>query len=218
MHGVTKEVWQLARASRALHAGETFLTGSESVYCELLRHIEETQGVVLRVLPDILTGASAGGINAVFLAEAIYSGRSLEPLTELWLEMADVDKLLDPEARPWSRLAKQWAWPLVQFILTRPGNAVSESVAPETRKEVRAKLSRFIRSRWFAPPFSGIGFSRLLCRAVTAMRSVPTAGPPMKVRFIAVNGSKSPSTSTTICSISFRRCGSGARYSPCVSF
>ena len=75
MHGVTKEVWQLARASRALHAGETFLTGSESVYCELLRHIEETQGVVLRVLPDILTGASAGGINAVFLAEAIYSGQ-----------------------------------------------------------------------------------------------------------------------------------------------
>ncbi len=177
MHGVTKEVWQLARASRALHAGETFLTGSESVYCELLRHIEETQGVVLRVLPDILTGASAGGINAVFLAEAIYSGRSLEPLTELWLEMADVDKLLDPEARPWSRLAKQWAWPLVQFILTRPGNAVSESVAPETRKEVRAKLSRFIRSRWFAPPFSGIGFSRLLCRAVTAMRSVPAEHP-----------------------------------------
>jgi patatin-related protein len=177
MHGVTKEVWQLARASRTMHAGETCLTGSESVYCELLNHIQETQEVTLRVLPDILTGASAGGINAVFLAEAIYSGRSLEPLTELWLEMADVDRLLDPEARPWSRMAKQWAWPLVQFLLTRPGNAVSESVAPETRKEVRAKLSRFIRSRWFAPPFSGIGFSRLLCKAVTAMRSVPAEHP-----------------------------------------
>ena len=177
MHGVTKEVWKLARASRAAHSGTNCRTGSESVYCELLHHIEAEQGLMLRVLPDILTGASAGGINAVFLAEAIHSGRSLEPLTDLWLDMADVDKLLDPEAQPWSRMAKQWAWPLVQFILTRPGNAVSESVAPETRREVRAKLSRFIRSRWFEPPFSGIGFSRLLCEAIAAMGSVPAEEP-----------------------------------------
>ena len=177
MHGVTKEIWKLAQASRAVHAGETCAFGSEKVYSELLRDIAKKDGLLLRVLPDILTGASAGGINAVFLAEAIHSGRSLEPLTELWLEMADVDKLLDPEARPWSRVAKLWAWPIVQFVLTRPGNAVSESVAPETRREVRAKLSRFIRSRWFAPPFSGIGFSRLLCQALTAMRSVPAEAP-----------------------------------------
>jgi hypothetical protein len=45
---------------------------------------------------DILTGASAGGINAIFLADAISTGRSLEPLTDLWLETADVDRLLDP--------------------------------------------------------------------------------------------------------------------------
>ncbi|MDD3799497.1 MAG: patatin-like protein [Novosphingobium sp.] len=177
MHGVTKEIWKLARASRSIHAGEACPEGSETVYRDLLQHIDTEQGLLLRVLPDILTGASAGGINAVFLAEAIHSGRSLEPLTELWLDMADVDKLLDPEARPWSHLAKRWAWPLVQFLLTRPGNAVSESVAPETRKEVRAKLSRFIRSRWFAPPFSGIGFSRLLCKALTAMRSVAAEAP-----------------------------------------
>ena len=177
MHGVTKELWKLARASRAVHSGELCIGGSERVYCDLLNDMEEKQGLELRVLPDILTGASAGGINAVFLAEAIHSGRSLEPLTNLWLEMADVDKLLDPEARPWSVMTKQWAWPLVQYVLTRPGNAVSESVAPETRKEVRAKLSRFIRSRWFAPPFSGIGFSRLLCKAFEVMRSVPPDEP-----------------------------------------
>ncbi|OCC24545.1 patatin [Croceicoccus estronivorus] len=177
MHGVTKEIWKLARASRSTHSGKKYRDGSEAVYCDLLRHIDSEHGLMLRILPDILTGASAGGINAVFLAEAIHSGRSLEPLTELWLENADVDRLLDPEARPWSRVAKQWAWPIVQFLLTRPGNAVSESVAPETRQEVRAKLSRFIRSRWFAPPFSGIGFSRLLCKALTAMRGVPAEDP-----------------------------------------
>lgn len=180
MHGVTKELWKLARASRAFHTGESLgegIAGSDHVYLRLLRHIEASRQLRLRVLPDILTGASAGGINAVFLAEAIHSGNSLEPLTDLWLSMADVDRLIDPEAKPWSRLAKAWAMPLVHFVLTRPGNAVSESVAPETRAEVRAKLSRFIRSRWFAPPFSGIGFSRLLYSALEAMAKVPAGGP-----------------------------------------
>lgn len=177
MHGVTKEVWKLARASRSASEGSACLAGSERVYCDLLRDIASTQKLELRILPDILTGASAGGINAVFLAEAIHSGFSLEPLTDLWLDMADVDMLLDPEARPWSRITKQWAWPLVQYLLTRPGNAVSESVAPETREEVRAKLSRFVRSRWFEPPFSGIGFSRLLWKALSAMHSAPPDAP-----------------------------------------
>jgi patatin-related protein len=177
MHGVTKELWKLARASREFHSARSCGSGSEEVYCRLLEHVAKKHELRLRVLPDILSGASAGGINAIFLAEAIHSGRSLEPLTELWLSTADVDQLLDPEAKPWSRMAKQWAWPIVQFVLTRPGNAVSESVAPETREEVRTKLSRFIRSRWFAPPFSGIGFSRLLSQALTAMASVPPDGP-----------------------------------------
>jgi patatin-related protein len=177
MHGVTKEVWKLARASRSNSEGRLCQSGSERVYCELLRDIAATQNLELRILPDILTGASAGGINAVFLAEAIHSGFSLEPLTDLWLDTADVDMLLDPEARPLSRITKQWTWPLVQYLLTRPGNAVSESVAPETREEVRGKLSRFVRSRWFEPPFSGIGFSRLLSRALSAMHSAPVGSP-----------------------------------------
>ena len=177
MHGVTKEVWKLARASRAAHGHDDRTEGSEQVYFRLLRHIEQERELKLRMLPDILTGASAGGINAVFLAEAVHSGRSLEPLTELWLATADVDRLIDPDAKPWSRMAKQWAWPLIQFVLTRPGNAVTESVAPETRAEVRTKLSRFMRGRWFAPPFSGIGFSRLLYQALDAMRNTEANGP-----------------------------------------
>lgn len=177
MHGVTKELWKLARASRAFHNGDQCTEGSDAIYCKLLQYIEEKHDLRLRVLPDIVTGASAGGINAVFLAEAIHSGHSLEPLTKLWLTCADIDQLLDPEARPWSQMAKRWAMPLVYFLLTRPGNAVSESVAPETRDEVRKKLSRFIRSRWFAPPFSGIGFSRLLCNALKSMEHVPAEGP-----------------------------------------
>lgn len=171
MHGVTKELWKLARASRIHHSDEEIESGSEAVYRRLLERIERHHGLRLKVLTDIVAGASAGGINGVFLAQAIHSGQSLEPLTELWLERADVDVLIDPDARPWSRMAKFWAMPLVYWLLKRPGNVVSASVAPETRAEVRSKLSRLIRSRWFEPPFGGLGFSRLLAEALDAMKS-----------------------------------------------
>ena len=169
MHGVTKELWKLARASRAFHGGSGISGGTEDIYQRLLKRIESHFKLRLRVLPDIVAGASAGGINGVFLAQAVHSGQSLEPLTKLWLDRADVDVLLDPDARPGSRIAKFWAMPIVYWLLKRPGNLVSASVAPETRREVRAKLSRLIRSRWFEPPFGGLGFSKLLCEALDAM-------------------------------------------------
>lgn len=171
MHGVTKELWKLARASRDYHQGASPLGGTEAIYARLLERIERHFKLRLRILPDIIAGASAGGINGVFLAQAIHSGHSLEALTELWLERADVDVLLDPDARPGSRIAKFWAMPIVHWLLKRPGNVVSESVAKETRSEVRAKLSRLIRSRWFEPPFGGLGFSRLLCEALSLMEA-----------------------------------------------
>ena len=169
MHGVTKELWKLARASRNFHGESQADSGSEGVYRRLLQEIEHQHSLRLRVLIDIVAGASAGGINGVFLAQAIHSGQSLEPLTQLWLDRADVDRLLDPDARLWTRFAKFWAVPIVRYFLSRPGNVVSVSVAKETRKEVRGKLSRLIRSRWFEPPFSGIGFSRVLAEAFDAM-------------------------------------------------
>lgn len=178
MHGVTKELWKLSRASRAFLANEKCTEGTECVYHKLLHHIEATHGLRLRVLNDIVAGASAGGINGVFLAQAIHSGQSLEPLTELWLERADIDVLLDPDARPWWKFAKFWAQPIVWWVLTRPNNVVSASVARETRAEVRRKLSRFIRSRWFEPPFGGLGFSRLLAEAFDAMAK-SEHGPPL---------------------------------------
>jgi patatin-related protein len=177
MHGVTKELWKLACASRSFHADEPAPEDSQGVYRRLLDFLETRHGLRLRVLADIVAGASAGGINGVFLAQAIHSGQSLEPLTALWLERADVDVLLDPSAKPWSRLAKFWAAPIVRFVLTRPGNVVAESVAPETRSEVRTKLSRLIRSRWFNPPFGGLGFSRLIADALAAMAATPAGGP-----------------------------------------
>ena len=187
MHGVTKELWKLARASRAYHDGERSNAGPnagpdagivEQAYIKLFEQIERDRGIRLRVLPDIVTGASAGGINAVFLAQAIHSGQSLEPLTELWLKNADVEVLTAPEAKPWSRMAKAWFMPVVWYLLRQPDSAVSESVAPETREEVRRKVANLMRGRWFQPPFSGPNFSRLLFNALRAMADEP-AGPPL---------------------------------------
>ena len=171
-------IWHLARASRASHSQEPSTGRSEAVYRTLIDHIAETQGLHLRVLADILSGASAGGINAVFLAQAIHSGQSLDPLTDLWLDNADVESLVHPDARPLWRFAKFWAQPFVEWLLRRPDSAVSESVSPETRAEVRHKVSRFIRGRWFEPPFSGLGFSGLLCGGFVAMRE-GKQGPPL---------------------------------------
>lgn len=172
MHGITKEIWHLARASRAFNQpAAPPLDGVAGAYRDFLQEIERTDGLRLRVLPDILTGASAGGINAVFLAQAIHSGHSLEPLTDLWLENADVSELTDPNAEPMWRYAKLWAQPIAEWFLRRPGNAVSETVSPETRAEVRHKVSRFVRGRWFSPPFSGSRFSAMLHEALTKMEA-----------------------------------------------
>ncbi|QZD88278.1 patatin-like protein [Qipengyuania psychrotolerans] len=177
MHGVTRELWHLARASRDFHSGKRPDSGVDQVYVDLLAAIEDDCELRLRVIPDIMSGASAGGINAVFLAQAIYSGQSLDPLTDLWLEVADVDELIDPEAKLRWRGGKFWAQPLATWLLGRPGTEIAEQVAPETREKVRRKVSHLIRGRWFEPPFSGLGFSKLLERAFTAMADAPVETP-----------------------------------------
>lgn len=172
MHGITKEVWKLSAASRAFY-DDVPQRGSGRVYGELLNAIAAKSGVRLRVLADIVAGASAGGINGIFLARAIATGQSLDPLTELWLKDADVDSLLDPDARPLSAATKFWAVPLAGWAMKRRGNVIDRTVGEDAQAEVRAKLSRFVRARWFEPPFGGETFSELLLDAFDAMQGGP---------------------------------------------
>lgn len=169
MHGITKEIWKLARASRSFMDGAESDSGSQAVYRDLLAMVEDEAGVRMRVFTDIIAGASAGGINGIFLAQAVTTGQSLEPLTDLWLECADVERLLDPDARPLSRFTKIWATPIAWMAANKPGGTVDQTVDPETRDEVKSKLSSFVRARWFAPPFGGPGFTNLLLDALDAM-------------------------------------------------
>ena len=171
MHGITREIWHLIRASKAHLERGPAGTGSEIAYRELLELIETKSGTRMRVLTDIVSGASAGGINGVFLAQAIVTGQSLEPLTDMWLKNADVEVLLDPDARPLSRFSKFWAAPIAWTVLRRRGGPVQMTVAKEARDEVATKLSRFVRARWFQPPFGGQVFSSLLLNALEAMKA-----------------------------------------------
>ena len=168
MHGITKELWHLARASCAVNAGTAPPSPTATVYAELLNEIAGRSDTLLRVLIDIVAGASAGGINGIFLGQAIASGQSLEPLTELWLDSADVEALIDPSAAPPSRFSKVWALPLAWMAAGRSESALDDA-DETTREEVRRKLSHFIRSRWFEPPFSGAGFTNRLLDAFAAM-------------------------------------------------
>ncbi len=168
MHGITKEVWRMVRASRAAHAGEPPADGTQGVYRALLEEMEALAGIRFRVLADIIAGASAGGINGIFLAQAITTGQSLEPLTDLWLTSADVEALIDPAAAPASRFSKMWALPLAWVAAGRSADSVA-ALDDATRDEVRTKLSHFVRSRWFEPPFGGATFTGLLLDAFDAM-------------------------------------------------
>ena len=169
MHGITKEIWRLARASCAERDGAD---SRPDVYRELIEEIRETSGVNLRVLVDILAGASAGGINTVFLAQAIATGQSLDPLTDLWMDNADVEALLEPRQRPAHRFAKIWAVPIAWLVANR-SKTVDETVEAGAREEVRTKLEHFVRSRWFEPPFGGKRLANTILDAFAAMAKGP---------------------------------------------
>ena len=53
-----------------------------------------------RLQVDIITGASAGGLNAALAGMAIAHGTSLACLRKVWMDTADIDSLLDmPRSR-----------------------------------------------------------------------------------------------------------------------
>ncbi|MEZ5654370.1 MAG: patatin-like protein [Sphingobium sp.] len=178
MYGITKEIWHIARASRDFHDDSVSDdTGVIAVYADLLKEIQSRCDLRIRVVIDVIAGASAGGINGIFLAQAIESGQSLEPLTDLWLNNADVEKLLDPDARPAQRFSKFWAQPLVWMAARKKGDAIERTVSPGTREEVRQKLSSFVRSRWFQPPFGGATFTGMMLEACDSMEASPGTRP-----------------------------------------
>lgn len=177
MHGATREFLKLARASRAYHAepdvaaraGFSYADqgddrdgaiSTEAVYFDLLKAIGDR--LDLRVIIDVVAGASAGGINGVVLARALAHDLPLEPLRDWWLREADVTQLIarKGQARAWSK----WFLRPAIWVLTRRRLAL---VAPDP--DMRRKLSAFLRSRWFRPPFDGARLAGVLFDAIEEM-------------------------------------------------
>src|SRR5262249_13095355 len=183
MHGISKEILKLVRASRTLHtiADRSFRAqasyfdfadredpeyDTEEIYFELLRGIGRS--VELRVIVDIIAGASVGCINGAMLARARSHGLRIVPLRDLWLENADVAILLAPDAKAgtWSKWFLQ---PLIWAATRTKGFRAIRDL------EVRQKLSLFVRSRWFKPPLDGRVMAALMYDAVTALGAPKSA-------------------------------------------
>jgi patatin-related protein len=100
------------------HLTDDQLKGSEKVYRKLgqmlvrgkptlkcVESISETDDCKLadkppistRFMIDILSGSSAGGINAIFLAKALANDQDMNQLREMWVKEGDITLLLNDE-------------------------------------------------------------------------------------------------------------------------
>jgi patatin-related protein len=93
MHGTTKEVHRLVKASALLEAGLPSTAPSERVYTDLLAELVARDGIQTRVVVDIVAGTSAGGINGIYLAKALARNLSQDGLRDLWFTRGDMDEL-----------------------------------------------------------------------------------------------------------------------------
>jgi patatin-related protein len=177
MHGISKEILKLVRASAELHRipdparrlQASFFDriertdteyDTEQFYFELLRDIGRVTD--LRVVVDIIAGASAGGIVGTMLARALSHDLRMEKMRDLWLDNADVTVLLSPDTRAgaWSK------WFLKPFLWGAHKVGMLGAIRD---LEVRQKLSLVVRSRWFRPPLDGRIMAGLMYDAVASM-------------------------------------------------
>lgn len=186
-HGINREVLNLLRASRAYHdapdraakqaAGRDYAaaTGTArveddaltaTVYFDLLKRLG--RALDLRVIADVVSGSSAGAINGIALARAIAHDLSLAPVTTLWLEQADMQRLIAPEARA-GKWDKWYFRPLLRPALAWMRR---EGMLPTAAdREMVDRVLTFVRSRWFNPPLDGTMLSTVLLDGLLAMEA-----------------------------------------------
>jgi patatin-related protein len=113
INGVAQEFLRLVRATAAdpkdrnqPRLSNDELKGTERVYRRAAQLLgRERDGVKRPVTPDdpirarfvvdILSGTSAGGINAMFLAKALANNQSIDELKQLWVEEGAIDRLIN---------------------------------------------------------------------------------------------------------------------------
>ena len=168
MHGISKEILKLVRASRdrnalkdgSLKYDRNDINDTENVYTELINAFEPT--IDLRVVVDIISGASAGGINGIILSRALAHDLDIDPVRSFWLTEMDVTALINKKAQagPWNKIAFR---PIVWFLMWWYRKKLGGD------REFKSKLSTFLRSRWFKPPFDGVRLTQILFDGISAM-------------------------------------------------
>ena len=119
IYGVIYEFWRLVRASQRVE---------ENAYSKLLDEAGATATV------DIVSGASAGGINGILLAKALATGADLATVRGIWVDRADFDELMRPrsERHPRSLLRTECFEQLLAEGLARHGR-IAEGRRPGAR-------------------------------------------------------------------------------------
>ncbi len=127
MGGVTHELDILRRAS----SGESVdsVDQREREVFEIWKQLARKAGT--KVVIDIVSGTSAGGINGLMLATTIARGGPLPSLRSLWRESAALEKLLQPPSRT-SVLNGGTFENQVQDAVQRIGGSVDGSKHPVT--------------------------------------------------------------------------------------
>src|SRR5438128_8497247 len=111
MNGISQELLHLVRSTspdRDDHTkARTNLMATEKVYRKLGQMLASGEKlpdtpeddsplpIRTRFVIDILSGSSACGINAVFLAKALANDQLLDKLKNLWVTQGDISKLLN---------------------------------------------------------------------------------------------------------------------------
>ncbi|HET9910442.1 MAG TPA: patatin-like protein [Anaerolineales bacterium] len=97
INGVAQELYKMVRATaRGRNEdgsfGDYFIEKPESTEVVYRKLGELLRG---RFVVDILSGTSAGGINAVFLAKALANNQPMAQLEKLWVEQGDIELLIN---------------------------------------------------------------------------------------------------------------------------
>jgi patatin-related protein len=121
INGVAQELLRLVRATapdatgERTHLPDSKLRASERVYRRLGRVLsrqtvqsaqvatddrnpQNDSTIRTRFVVDILTGTSAGGINAVYLAKALANDQDIDELKKLWVTEGDIGVLINDNA------------------------------------------------------------------------------------------------------------------------
>jgi patatin-related protein len=96
IYGVAVELYKMVRATARRPDNEDRyllewheLDNTEKVYRQLGKSLK-TKFVI-----DILSGTSAGGINAIYLAKALANDQSIDGLKDIWLNQGNIAKLIN---------------------------------------------------------------------------------------------------------------------------